>query len=1005
MRNAIRVLISITLAITMSLMPHPSRQVRAASTVVISASGEPYLQNFDGLSYGTASNQLPNGWSMHENGSSADGLYQPSSGTNAAPDLYSFGSADSSDRSLGGIFGPDLDPLFGVSFFNQTGNTIEKLEISYSGEQWRSGNTGRKDKIVFEFSDDATSLDSGTWLEYEILTFFTPDTQKIGAKDGNNATYRLTLQGQIDGLNIANGQTFWIRWRDHDARNNDDGLAVDDFSLTAYAVEENPRIISHTPIDNESRVELTAGLNFTFSEMVNLLPGWLEVNCGLSGTHTYSTTESETTFTVQPDSPFEYGETCQVQVTANLVEDTDLNDPPDGLENNLVFSFTTLPVPDNAPFIISVSPANNEVDVTPDQNILLSFSEPVRLESGWMQLHCGFSGAHAVTVSDGPQDYVVTPSDNFEFGESCELTINAANVKDLDLDDPPDTLLMDQSILFNIQSPPDESPSILAVTPAKNESGVSISDDVTLEFNEPVQFDENWLDLSCTSSGTHEVTISSEGNLVTVIPQTDFQYGETCQINVFAVKVHDSDEKDPPDQMTEDFHSTFTTESAADVAPYVVKTTPEDHGTDVQTVGYHPITFSEAVFLHNDWIDFSCSKSGSHAVNLEGGPVIYSYATLDELSYAEVCTITLFASQITDLDSIDPPDQMDSNFVFSFTTQVDPDSLTFPVIEYGNNTFPLDGAVLETGIDQIKLQFSKALIHDGSDDAVDNPENYRLLAIGENRVFDTPGCGSVLEDDLEIPVNQIEYDPENYLATLFINDGAILPNDVYRLIVCGESTIRDESGNALNDGYNTYITFTIQDSHHGTVDPPSEGKPIEKTATPTPFPLFIPVTGFPPDVITPIQDLKQSLETDNGMWLEIPELEVLAPITGVPLENGVWNVNWLADQAGWLEGSSFPSANGNSVLTGHVWNADNTPGIFNGLNELLYGDQILIHTFGEIYIYEVRERSVTRPDAVDEMLTHYDTPWITLVTCKDYDEKTRDYRKRILINAELVEIQ
>ena len=141
------------------------------------------------------------------------------------------------------------------------------------------------------------------------------------------------------------------------------------------------------------------------------------------------------------------------------------------------------------------------------------------------------------------------------------------------------------------------------------------------------------------------------------------------------------------------------------------------------------------------------------------------------------------------------------------------------------------------------------------------------------------------------------------------------------------------------------------------------------------------------------------------MWLEIPELEVLAPITGVPLENGVWNVNWLADQAGWLEGSSFPSANGNSVLTGHVWNADNTPGIFNGLNELLYGDQILIHTFGEIYIYEVRERSVTRPDAVDEMLTHYDTPWITLVTCKDYDEKTRDYRKRILINAELVEIQ
>jgi len=146
MRNVMRVLISITLAMTISLVPHPSRRIKAASTVVLSASGVPYLQNFDGLSSSAASSELPDGWSILESGSGANGLYQPSSGTNAAPDLYSFGSVDSTDRSLGGIFGPDLDPLFGVSFSNQTGNSIEKLEISYSGEQWRSGNTGRKDK-------------------------------------------------------------------------------------------------------------------------------------------------------------------------------------------------------------------------------------------------------------------------------------------------------------------------------------------------------------------------------------------------------------------------------------------------------------------------------------------------------------------------------------------------------------------------------------------------------------------------------------------------------------------------------------------------------------------------------------------------------------------------------------------------------------------------------------------------------------------------------------------
>jgi LPXTG-site transpeptidase (sortase) family protein len=952
-----------------------------------------------------ASNVLPEGWSIIENGISADGLYQPSSGSNPTPDLYNFGSNDSSDRALGGILGPDLDPLFGVSFSNQTGKTIERLEVNYTGEQWRSGKIGRKDKIVFELSLDATSLNSGTWVEYETLTFFTPDTQKVGAKDGNNPTYRLELQGLIDDLYSINGQTFWIRWRDHDARDNDDGLAVDDFSLTAFTMEENPQIIGFTPLENESNVDLSSNLNFTFSEPVNLQPGWLEMNCSISGLHAYSITGSETTFIIHPDIPFEHGETCQVKVVANLVQDIDSDDPPDGLAANLIYSFTTLPAPDEAPFIVSISPANNEKEVKPDQGILLSFSEPVNFESGWMQLHCGFSGARAVTISGGPQDYILTPFENFSYGETCELTIFAAHVKDMDQNDPPDTLLMDQSIFFSIQSPPDEPPSILSVTPASSESGVSITGNLTFRFSEAVQLDENWLDLSCASSGNHAVTISLEGGVVTAIPQVVFDYDETCVINILAEKVHDSDEKDPPDQMTADFQSTFTTASAADLAPWVVKTSPEDHSSGVQTVGYHPITFSEAVFLHNNWINFSCSKSGNHGVSLEGGPVVYSYATQDELAYAEVCTITLFASQITDLDSIDPPDGMESDYVFSFTTQVDPDSLTFPVVEFGTNTYPSDGEVLESGITQFTLQFSKDLIHDGSDDAVNNPLNYRLFSIGKNRVFDTTGCGSVLTDDIEIPVNLIEFNAENYLATLFINNGTNLPNDIYRLIVCGESTIRDEEGNALNDGYNTYITFTVNASGHGPVDPPSGGQPLEISATPTPFPLLIPVTGFPLNHVTPIIVKPGVNNAADGMWLEIPDLEVIAPVTGIPLENGLWEVSWLADQAGWLEGSAFPSSSGNSVLTGHVWNANNTPGIFHRLNDLVFGDQILIHAFGKTYLYEVRERLTTRPDKVGEMLTHYETPWLTLVTCQDFDEESSVYKKRTLVRAELVEIK
>ena len=37
---------------------------------------------------------------------------------------------------------------------------------------------------------------------------------------------------QSDYIGILDGSTFWIRWLDSDASGADDGLAIDDFSLT-----------------------------------------------------------------------------------------------------------------------------------------------------------------------------------------------------------------------------------------------------------------------------------------------------------------------------------------------------------------------------------------------------------------------------------------------------------------------------------------------------------------------------------------------------------------------------------------------------------------------------------------------------------------------------------------------------------------------------------------------------------------------------------------------------
>ena len=57
--------------------------------------------------------------------------------------------------------------------------------------------------------------------------------------------------------------------------------------------------------------------------------------------------------------------------------------------------------------------------------------------------------------------------------------------------------------------------------------------------------------------------------------------------------------------------------------------------------------------------------------------------------------------------------------------------------------------------------------------------------------------------------------------------------------------------------------------------------------------------------------------TYDNILLEIPALDVQTDIIGVPVSAEGWDLTWLGGQAGWLQGTAFPTWEGNSVLTGH----------------------------------------------------------------------------------------
>ncbi len=172
-------------------------------------------------------------------------------------------------------------------------------------------------------------------------------------------------------------------------------------------------------------------------------------------------------------------------------------------------------------------------------------------------------------------------------------------------------------------------------------------------------------------------------------------------------------------------------------------------------------------------------------------------------------------------------------------------------------------------------------------------------------------------------------------------------------------------------------------------------------------PNSLPDTGFAPGRVTGLsaQPAEIAYTAMSDLWLEIPALGLKMDIVGVPSVNGEWDVSWLGKNAGWLEGSAYPSWKGNSVLTGHVWNADNSAGPFRYLNTLWWGHKIIVHLSGQQYIYEVRSVKEVAPTDVNAMMKHEELPWLTLVSCKGYAESTGEYRSRVLVRAVLVEVK
>ena len=112
--------------------------------------------------------------------------------------------------------------------------------------------------------------------------------------------------------------------------------------------------------------------------------------------------------------------------------------------------------------------------------------------------------------------------------------------------------------------------------------------------------------------------------------------------------------------------STTLSPCPADPAPFVATSSPVNGAVGVPADASIVIGFSEPVNVSGTWYGIACTASGAHTASVTSAGPTFTLDPDTTFSAGESCALNVFAGQVRDQDSIDPPDIMAANFVLSF---------------------------------------------------------------------------------------------------------------------------------------------------------------------------------------------------------------------------------------------------------------------------------------------------------------------------------------------------
>lgn len=250
-----------TTLLAMGLIAFPTI---ARGEIVLNSLGT-YTQNFDGLGTSNVNSvfsatigtiaAIPNlgtewdGAKIAGTGTTATNLIA-NDGASTTGSIFSYGATGNSDRALGMLASNANTMAFGFALRNNTGLLIDAITIQFTQENWRSS-TSAVNTMTFGLGDStmATGANYLTAASFESITALNlvgPDpVASNGQLNGNDPANQVARSATITtfkgaALAFNPGDVLYFRWQDANDTGNDAGIAIDNFSLTAFSSVPEP---------------------------------------------------------------------------------------------------------------------------------------------------------------------------------------------------------------------------------------------------------------------------------------------------------------------------------------------------------------------------------------------------------------------------------------------------------------------------------------------------------------------------------------------------------------------------------------------------------------------------------------------------------------------------------------------------------------------------------------------------------------------------------------------